>query len=366
MKNVGIVYDPIYAKHDTGQHPERIDRVLTTLDVLKQQKKYGSGAPAHYKALSPRKSSLEELLWAHSSSLVNEIKDSSEEARHRNESIYMDGDTPVSGASYEASLYSSGGNLAAIDAILKDEINRAFIICRPPGHHSNRNSSRGFCLFNNIAIAINYLLRIKKLERVAVLDFDCHAGNGTEEIFEEGPSEGELLFISTHQDPHTLYPGTCFIEDMGSGKQRGKIMNITFAPRSGDDCMGLALDQLIIPTFKEFKPQFILFSAGFDAWRKDPLTNLGFTQQGFGKIIQKIDPIAEQFAHGRMLATLEGGYNLKALANSITNVISCMAQDPMVFIEENVNDDPQLVNYTENELIPSIKKLFRPYWASFN
>ncbi len=368
MKNVGIIYQDIYAKHDTGSHPECADRVTHTIEQLKENQMYGENRIAHFKNIDPKKATLEQIRWSHSNALINKVINAVESTKKRNSHAYIDGDTIASPATYDAALYATGGNFASIDAIFSGEIDRGFVICRPPGHHSNRDYARGFCIFNNIALSVEYLIRAKKLNRVAIIDFDAHAGNGTEELFYSGLPQGELLFISIHQHPHTLYPGTCFVDDIGEGKQKGKIVNITLAPYSGHQSVKLSFDQIILPMLKEFKPEFILCSAGFDAHHNDPLCNLSFIDQTYSYIIQELAKISEEFANGRIQCTLEGGYNIKHLGNSITNVINSLADDKTIFKETDDFSRGQkadILEYTENKLIPQLKAILSPYWKAF-
>jgi acetoin utilization deacetylase AcuC-like enzyme len=370
MKDVGIVYDDIYAQHKTELmfgHPERPDRVTHAIMKLTEYDMYGENRKGNFHEIIPRLATNREIELSHSSHLISDIQQAVDRAAKYQRNILMDGDTPVSGQSYTAALYAVGGNFAAIDAIMDGKINSAFVLCRPPGHHANTGASRGFCLFNNIVLATQYLMREKGLKKIAIIDWDAHAGNGTEEIAYSGvpnvPDDSELLFFSIHQDPRTLYPGTCFPEDIGDGKQKGKIINITLPPRSGDNCVQLALDQLILPILHEFKPEYILFSAGFDGHYKDQLTNLGYTSQGYGKIIEKVLPLAEEYAKGRMSLTLEGGYNLEAQSNSIANVLSILSGDHMI-VEDDTQENPQCLAYTENKLIPRLKEFLHPYWKN--
>ncbi|MBN2155556.1 MAG: histone deacetylase [Candidatus Lokiarchaeota archaeon] len=370
MKNVGIVYDHIYAEHKTNlmySHPERADRVIHAISRLREEGMYGENRRSNFFEIQPRLAALEEIHLAHSESLITEIQEKTVRAAKFHQNLTTDPDTVLSGESYTAALYAAGGNFSAIDAIFDGIINSAFILCRPPGHHANVSASRGFCVFNNIILATQYLMREKRIKKVAIIDWDAHAGNGSEDIVYSGvpnvPEEAELLFFSIHQDPRTLYPGTCFPEDIGQGKQKGKIVNITLPPRSGDDCVQLALDHLILPMLREFKPEYILFSAGFDGHHRDHLTNLGYTSQGYGKIIDKVMPVAEEFAQGRMSLTLEGGYNLEAQSNSIVNVVSKLSGAGLI-IEEDQKTNDQCLEYTENKLIPYLKKLLGPYWKN--
>lgn len=368
MKKVGLVYDDIYAKHDTAgyySHPECIDRVLRTIDLLKKHQIYGKDHKEEFVPIQPRSATFDEIQWVHDRNLIEKIEYSVSQSTDSRRS-YMDGDTPVSPQSLNAALKAAGGNFEAIDAVLEGKVDRAFVLCRPPGHHANKGFSRGFCLFNNVALAAHYLIRKKNIKRVGIYDFDVHAGNGTEDLLWNGIPGGEVLFISSHQDPRSFYPGECFAEDIGEGSQKGKIANITFRADSGDKCMKSALNEVILPMFREFKPEVILFSAGFDGHHSDPIGGLGFTDQGFGNIIKAFEPIAEEYAHGRMIATLEGGYNLDSLARSIANVVSAMSGGSMVENDDEFSDSEDNGEYTTGVLLPELKDILSPYWKCFS
>ncbi|MBD3352223.1 MAG: hypothetical protein GF364_12110 [Candidatus Lokiarchaeota archaeon] len=366
MKKIGIVYDDIFAEHHTQgwfSHPECKERVLHTIDVLKEHEMYGKDHAENYVPIMPRDATFEELNWCHEQALIEWVKDAvSKSSEKRLE--HMDGDTPVSPQSLNAALQAAGGNFEAIDKIMEGKINRAFVLCRPPGHHANKGRSRGFCLFNNIILATHYLTRKKGIKKVAIFDFDVHAGNGSEDLIWRGIPEGEVLFISSHQDPRAFYPFECHADEIGDGAQKGKIVNITYAPGSGDQCINLALDEIVSPLFREFKPEFILISAGFDAHHTDPIGGLGFTDQSYGNMINKLSPIADEFASGRMAATLEGGYNIDSIARSISNVISTMSTGKLIEDEDEFQEKSDRVEYTENVLIPKIQGFIAPYWKS--
>ncbi|MHA1340566.1 MAG: histone deacetylase family protein [Promethearchaeota archaeon] len=370
MKKVGIVYDNIYSMHETQSgfysHPECKERVLVTVDKLKEHNFYGPDSDEHFIEIEPVDASYDQIKWVHDQSLINEVEKAVASSSNHYLS-HMDGDTPVSPHTLSAALKAAGGNFSAIDAIMAGKVDRAFVLCRPPGHHANKGYSRGFCIFNNIALAVHYLLREKGIKKVAILDFDVHAGNGTEDIFWTGTGiEGtDLLFISSHQDPHYFYPGECFVDDIGSGSQKGKIANITFTRGCGDKSMQLALDKIVIPMMHEFKPEIILFSAGFDAHSSDPIGGLKFTEKGYYNIIKKIEPIADEYCKGRMIATLEGGYNLQALARSITDVLAAMSGFSIVEEGEEYEEDARAIEFTENKLIPSLEEILSPYWSCF-
>ncbi len=365
MKEVGIVYDPIYAEHYTGNHPECADRVLTTIKLLTTNGMYGENRESHYHEITPYNASLEQLSWIHQESLIRTAEEKTAQVMGTGAYTHIDGDTIVSEDTLDASYKAAGGNLAAIDAIMNNKIDRGFVLCRPPGHHANTRRSSGFCIFNNIALDVEYLARKKGIKKVAIVDFDVHAGNGTEAIFENGVSGGqsdsEVLIFSLHQHPRTLYPGTCYPEDIGSGKQEGKTCNITLFPGAANQDVQYSFNKILLPMLNEFQPEFILISAGFDAHHSDRLAGLNYNYQLYHWMTQKIAEVSEKYAHGRMLATLEGGYNLDAISKSISNVMKAMRGEPCMYNEDD-HADERAYSFTEEKLVPTLNEILDPYW----
>jgi acetoin utilization deacetylase AcuC-like enzyme len=221
----------------------------------------------------------------------------------------LDGDTIVSPGSREAALRASGALVAAADAVMAGEADNAFCAVRPPGHHAEAARAMGFCLFNSIAVAAMHLREHHGLKRVAVMDFDVHHGNGTQAIFWNEP---DLLFTSTHQMP--LYPGTGSAEETGCA---GNIVNVPLAPYAGSAEFRKALERTILPAISGFSPEFLLISAGFDAHADDPLANLNFQDGDYSWATAELMALAAEHCQGRLVSTLEGGYNLRALATSV-------------------------------------------------
>ncbi len=364
MKNVGITYDPIYMKHNTGNHPECPERLTETLKRLKENHMYGKERQSHYHEITPYLATPEQVGWLHDGHLIDSIKKETKSLKNTHAITHLDADTIISEDSYEAALKAVGGNFAVIDAIIANEIDRGFVLCRPPGHHSNNRRSSGFCLFNNIALDVEFLIREKGIEKVAIVDFDVHAGNGTESIFEMGPSTGELLMFSLHQHPYTLYPGTCFVDDMGLDEQKGKICNLTLYPGSGVKSVKESFKEILLPMLNEYKPEFILVSAGFDAHFSDPLAGLSYNTQLYHWMMDEVGKIADKYAKSRVCCTLEGGYNLEAISKSITNVISSMRGEQAIY-EEDETGRAEAYEKTQTKLIPKIKDLFSDYWDCF-
>jgi len=287
---VGYVYHPIYLKHDTGNHPENAQRLEAIISHLEK-----TGIIKQLIPVEPRPATVEELALVHEKQYIAHIK----EVGMRGGG-WLDPDTAMSPGSYDAALYAAGGTIKAAEAVINGELNSAFALVRPPGHHATSRSAMGFCIFNNIAIAAKYALSKHKLEKILIIDFDVHHGNGTQEAFYDNP---QVLYISTHQYPH--YPGTGSIEETGSGAARGTKVNIPLPAGSGDAEYQQAFEQLI------------LVSAGYDLHWSDQLAMMRVTTTGFAQMTKIIKALADELCGGKMVFGLEGGYNLTALATSV-------------------------------------------------
>ena len=307
MKRTGLVYHPDYLKHDTGpSHPERPDRLKAIVDRLK-----GSTTVPGLEWMSPsldRSQEIEEWIKkTHKPSHLERIKDAVPQTGHH----YIDSDTPLSPFSYNAALLAVGGLLEACDAVMQGRVKNAFCAVRPPGHHAESRRAMGFCLFNNVAIAARYLQRQYGLERILIVDWDVHHGNGTQEIFYEDPT---VFYFSTHQYPH--YPGTGTEDERGRGAGEGFTLNCPLPAGTGDRAYLEIFEKVLVPAAEGFQPDFVLVSSGFDAHRDDPLASMSLTEQGYAGMTRIIKKIADSYCDGRIVSCLEGGYNLEALANS--------------------------------------------------
>ncbi len=300
--NVSYVYDPVYLKHDTGYHPENAQRLEAIMAHLEE-----TGLLKQLTTLKPRPATTEELEYVHQASYVSRIQDAAVRGGG-----WLDGDTVMSPDSYDAALYAAGGAMEATDAVISGRLNSAFALVRPPGHHATAMAAMGFCLFNNIAIAVQHALKKHKMEKVAIIDFDVHHGNGTQEAFYNNP---QVLYISTHQYPH--YPGTGTVSETGSGTAEGTTVNIPLPGGSGDDEYRRVFEQIIVPATRRFHPELILVSAGYDLHWKDRLAMMEVSTAGFAEMVRAIKGLADELCHGKTVITLEGGYNLKALATSV-------------------------------------------------
>jgi acetoin utilization deacetylase AcuC-like enzyme len=276
--------------------------------------------------------------------------------------LSLDMDTQVSKESYDASLHCVGGAFKAVDEIMTGHLNSAFVLGRPPGHHSNRDRARGFCLFNTVPLTVEFLVRTHNAKRVAVLDFDVHAGNGTMELLWDGPSQGECVFISVHRDPRYYYPGTGFVEQIGEGKQRGRIINCPLPEGSPDQALEMALDEVVAPVFNQFRPDFIVMSAGYDAHHADPLGGFNYTYNGYNTVIERVMTLADAHADGRILLNLEGGYNTTALAEAITNQVRILAGLGASYEEDPIAANPRFLEGVRSGPIAAVKERLGQFW----
>ena len=300
----GLVYDPAYLLHDTGSgHPERAGRLTAVVEHLKK-----AGVMEKLAAIKPRPATVKQVQAVHSKLYVEWVA----QACREGETCLDAGDTRVCARSYEAAMLAAGGVLAACDAVMAGEAANAFCAVRPPGHHARRDRAMGFCIFNNIAVAARHLQKTHKIERVLIVDWDVHHGNGTQETFYEDPG---VLRFDLHQWPH--YPGTGSQSERGAGQAVGKQINVPL-PAGADDAAYLkAVEEKLRPAAVEFAPQFVLVSAGFDAHRDDPLGGMRVTTEGFGKLTEAAARIAARCCQGRIVSTLEGGYRFESLCASV-------------------------------------------------
>ena len=294
----GLITSDTYQNHNTGEgHPEKIDRVTSVIENFKKL----DNKNLIWKKPSSFDHNL--LINTHSSEYIKQVQQSFPESGFN----FLDGDTVVSPGSKDATKDAVGSIITAIDGVHNKEFKNAFCAVRPPGHHAEKEKAMGFCIYNNVAVGANYLLEKYKYNKVAIIDFDVHHGNGTQNIFYDNE---KVLYISTHQYPY--YPGS------GSEKEKGKFNNIFNIPLDAGTSANEYLNayEKVLKKLKEFKPEFLLFSAGFDAHIDDPLAQLRLTSEDFYKITKRTLEISKSFCNGNVISILEGGYDLKALQDS--------------------------------------------------
>lgn len=304
MGKTGLVYHPAYLEHDMGMgHPESPNRLRAIVQQLEQ-----SGIMARLTRIAPRQAEDEWITQVHTPSYVASLAKQAPSSGR----VSLDPDTSMSPGSLTAAYLAAGGALAAVDAIMSQEVNHVFCAVRPPGHHAEANRAMGFCLFNNVAIAARYAQKKHGLARVLIVDWDVHHGNGTQHSFEDDPS---VLFFSTHQYPH--YPGSGRDSERGRGAGEGYTINVPMEAGEGDEEYRRIFHEVLVPAADAFKPDFVIISAGFDAHKDDPLASMGLTEEGYRDLTGIVAGIAQRHAQGRVLSSLEGGYNLTALAASV-------------------------------------------------
>lgn len=302
----GLLLDDCFKEHLTGAgHPEspvRLDAVREALD--------SAGLIARMTSIPICAVSDRDVLRVHDAEYLQRIARACESGVS-----YIDApDSAICPRSYEIARFAAGAVLNAIDGVMEGRLKNAFCAVRPPGHHAERNRSMGFCLLNNIAIAAEYLIRHHGLEKVMILDWDVHHGNGTQHSFED---RADVLYISLHGHPAHVYPGTGHENETGVGPGQGFTLNLPIMPGSGDDAYRKAFDEKVVPLAESFAPDFVLLSAGFDAHRRDPLAPIELETESYAWMTRWVLELAGHHAGGRLVSLLEGGYDLHALGECV-------------------------------------------------
>jgi len=302
VARTALIYDEVFLKHDTGGHPENKSRVEFTYDYLRSR-------PIFKKLIKmgPRRAKEEEICLVHSKAYYDHIKTLPARA-----SMHLDPDTMFGPGSFEAALSAAGAVASAVEKVSSGALDSAFCLVRPPGHHARPGRAMGFCIFNNIAIGAAFARRTCGLERAAIIDFDVHHGNGTQEIFYP---DDTVLYASLHQWP--FYPGTGSPGERGSGRGEGKTVNAPLSRMTDERTYMQALRERILPAVREHRPSIILISAGFDAHEADLIGGLRLTTESYRTMTEAIKQVALEVCGGKMVSALEGGYNLEALAASV-------------------------------------------------
>lgn len=314
MRKVGFVTHPDYEDHRTGMtHPERPERLQAILRHLDR-----TGIRKDLVAIAPRTADAESIERVHDAAYIRHVESFCRSGRAIIDSI----DTEISERSYHASLLATGGAMAAADAVMEGTVAHAFCAVRPPGHHALKDAAMGFCLFNSVAVTARHLQARHGLERVLIVDWDVHHGNGTQDAFYEDPS---VFFFSIHQFP--FYPGTGSLGERGSGAAEGTTLNAPMAAGGTDDDYLRVFDSTLAPAVARFAPQFILISAGFDAHREDPLAGMSLSEAGYDRLTSVVRSWAETFCGGRVVSLLEGGYSLDALPRSVEAHLARLLSD---------------------------------------
>ncbi|MDZ7624636.1 MAG: histone deacetylase [Ignavibacteriaceae bacterium] len=330
----GITFDPIFLKHDQSGHPENAKRLESIVSRLKEKSLFEKVTQ-----LKSRLAEIDEITICHTKEYIEYVKAFCEKGGG-----YFDPDTYSNKNSFLAAATAVGSSVDLTKAVIKGELKNGFALLRPPGHHALANRSMGFCLFGNIAIAAKIALTQPGINKVAIVDFDVHHGNGTQALVGDDPN---ILFISTHQYP--FYPGTGSIREIGQGDSEGTVVNIPLQAGVGDNGFKMVYETVVIPSLERFKPDLILVSAGYDAHWDDPLANLNLSLTGYDWISRELIKSAERICAGKIIFFLEGGYNLDVLSYGVANAISRLLgidefEDPIGKSNQTEPEITQLLN----------------------
>ena len=337
-RDVLLFSDERMLGHETGpRHPERADRLRAIQRELAARPVGGTRWGV------PPSATREQLARVHAGAYLDAIW-----AIDGRDAV-LDEDTRASPGSVGAALLAAGAGVAAVEAVVRGEASSAFALVRPPGHHAEHDRAMGFCLFNNVAIAAAHARATLGVERVLIVDWDVHHGNGTEHVFSE---RSDVLVVNTHQFPH--YPGTGRASDVGLGAGRGFTVNMPFPAGLGDGDYAAAYAQILAPIADAFRPELVLVSAGFDAHRADPLGDMRVTEEGFAHLTAVVEEIARDHAKGRLALFLEGGYDLDALAKSTRAVIAVLAGE--------TPPSPAKPSATGEAVIEEARRAQAPHW----
>lgn len=312
MKPTAVIYSPDFLLHDTGPHPECPSRVSAIKPALEKIETISW--------VEPREAQPSDILRCHTEDHYEMVLRACDLTKsHRR--VGLDPDTIVSAGSLRAALLGSGGTLTAIDAVMNKDVHNAFVLVRPPGHHATPDRAMGFCLFNNVAIGARYIQEKHNLERVLIVDWDVHHGNGTQDIFYAEPS---VFYYSLHQFPH--YPGTGSRFETGTGTGKGYTLNVPLPGGTSAVDHLTAFREGFTNILARFKPDFILISAGFDAHIFDPLGDLNLEDEDFVTMTRDVKRLADEYCNGRIVSLLEGGYNLQTLPATVASHLKVLAE----------------------------------------
>lgn len=338
----GIVLDSIFTRHNTpAGHPERPQRIEAILQAVQ-----GWTPSGQLVRVAPLPAQEEWILAVHTHRHWQSIQDTAGQAVSQ-----LDPDTYTSPDSFETATLAAGSAVALTDELLQGKIDSGFALIRPPGHHAESNRVMGFCLFNNVAVAADWALRNSTMEKVAIVDFDVHHGNGTQEIFY---ARSDVLYLSAHQYP--FYPGTGHFNQLGKGQGEGFTVNFPLRAGAGNPFYRDLFSDLVLPIVRQFDPQLILVSAGYDAHKNDPLAGMNLDVEGFGQLVTLLNALAQEVCEGRILFVLEGGYNLKALSEAVVCTMDT-SMAPKTFQIGKKEHTEEYLSYREQA-----RRVFSPYW----
>ena len=327
-------------------HPERAERA-EVMEVVASRWRARGGEVA-----SPHVATTEQLARVHTAEYIGSI------AATAGRAVGLDPDTYTSPESYGVALLAAGAGIDAVELVMGATLRAAVAMVRPPGHHAEPGRAMGFCLFNNIAVAAAHA-REKGAARVAIVDYDVHHGNGTQHMFETDPT---VLYVSLHQFPY--YPGTGAVDEIGSGAGKGFTVNLPLEVGSVDDDYRVAFSEVVIPVLRQYDPDLLLVSAGFDAHERDPLAGMRLTSAAFGAMTMELRKVAEACCEGRMVLMTEGGYDLRALTESLEATVESLAASPVEprWPVSLVSPASGIVSGRGRAAVSAAKQVLAPYW----
>lgn len=351
MNKTAVIFSPEYYKHNPGRgHPESAKRLGIIVNELRRGR---LSKNKNWQFVAPVKARIEDVELVHDIEYIKFV-----EAFCRCGGGLMDlEDTVASPESFEAALYAVGGTLKAVDLVMEKMFENAFALVRPPGHHAEKFCAKGFCIFNNIAIAARHLLKKFNLQRLLILDIDAHHGNGTQETFYE---TNKILYISLHQDPRA-FPGTGFIDEIGEGDGLGYNVNVPFPFRTSDQIYLKAIREIITPIISQYKPQFILVSAGLDGHYTDPVASLSLSALCYQRIYEIIVSLASEICEGRLVSVLEGGYSLKFVGKIAVAAIAKMSEAHYI-IDDKAPATSKRSRRLGEKIIEDVKEVQKAFW----
>lgn len=348
----GVIFSPIYYRHNPGKaHPESARRLRAIVRELKKSKLQRVG---NCQFVEPEKARLRDIMLVHDIEYVEFVK---KLCRSRGNVLDAEGNTVASSESFEVALHAVGGTLKAVNLVMDGKFTNAFALVRPPGHHAGKYYARGFCIFNNVAVATEYLLRESKLERILIFDIDAHHGNGTQEIFYE---TNKVLYISLHEDPRD-FPGTGFTDEIGEQEGLGYNVNVPLPFTTSDQIYLKAINEVAKPIIQQYRPQFILVSAGLDGHYTDPVGSLSLSSLCYQEVYETIVKLASKFCEGKLVSVLEGGYSLGFVGRIAVAAIAKMS-GAVYYLEDSVPATRKRINEQGEKVIKEVKRIQKEFW----
>jgi len=352
MSTTGVIFSPVYYRHNPGRgHPESARRLRAIVRELKKSKLQGIG---NWEFVEPEKAGLKDVKLVHGIEYIEFVENV---CKSGGGLLDVEGDTVASPESFDVALYAVGGTLKAVNLVMKGRFQNAFALVRPPGHHAGKYSTCGFCIFNNIAIATEYLLREFDLKRILILDIDAHHGNGTQEIFYE---TNKVLYISLHEDPRE-FPRKGFIDELGEGEGLGYNVNVPLPFRTGDHIYLKAINEIVTPIIKQYKPQFVLVSAGLDGHYADPVGSLSLSALCYQEVFETIFNVASEMCEGKLVLMLEGGYSLGFVGKLAVTAVAEMS-GTIYSIEDKVPTIKKRIIEQGEKVIKEVKQVQKAFW----